>query len=71
MTLHSLVLVAKIKLQFKCDWVTGKQHRDDVSIIQSIRRIQIGKKKKDVLEKKSGVTGVIANLQKGNIKKAL
>ena len=48
-----------------------KQHRDDVSIIQSIRRIQIGKKKKDVLEKKSGVMGVIANLQKGNIKKAL
>ena len=47
------------------------QHLDDVSIIQAIRRIQICKKKKVVLQNKNGVTGVIANLQKGNNKKAL
>ena len=45
------------------------QHRDDISIIQSIRRIQISKEKKGVLEKRNGVTGVTANLQKGNNKK--
>ena len=41
-----------------------KQYRDDVSVIQPIRKIQIGKKKKGVLENENAVTAMKANLQK-------
>ena len=47
-----------------------KQHRDDVSVIQPIRKIQIGKKKKGVLKNKNVVTGVKATLQKRKCSKS-